>query len=63
MSIRDARREVVIERLAAHLLEHGLSRTSLRQLASAAGESDRMLLYYFADKAELLGAVVTRLAG
>ncbi len=63
MTIRDAQREVVVERLAAHLLETGLSRTSLRQLAEAAGVSDRMLLYYFADKAEVLSAVMARVAG
>ena len=63
MSIRDMQREAVIERLAGHLLEHGLARTSLRQLAQAAGVSDRMLLYYFADKAEVLAAVMARVAG
>lgn len=63
MSIRDTQREVVVERLAAHLLETGLARTSLRQLAQAAGVSDRMLLYYFADKADVLSAVMTRVAG
>lgn len=63
MNIRDAQREVVVERLAAHLLDTGLSRTSLRQLAQAAGVSDRMLLYYFADKAEVLSAVMARVAG
>lgn len=63
MSIRDEQREAVIERLAEHLLEHGLARTSLRQLAAAAGVSDRMLLYYFTDKAEVLDAVMARVAG
>lgn len=63
MSIRDEQREVVIERLAEHLLAHGLARTSLRQLAQAAGVSDRMLLYYFADKADVLAAVMARVAG
>ncbi|NCU12087.1 MAG: TetR/AcrR family transcriptional regulator, partial [Sphingomonadaceae bacterium] len=63
MSVRDEQREAVVERLAAHLLETGLSRTSLRQLAAAAGVSDRMLLYYFADKAEVLSAVLARVAG
>lgn len=63
MSIRDTQREAVIERLARHLLEHGLARTSLRQLAAAAGVSDRMLLYYFADKAEVLAAAMARVAG
>ena len=62
MSIRDDQRERVVERLAAHLLETGLAQTSLRQLAAAAGVSDRMLLYYFADKVELLSAVLARIA-
>lgn len=63
MNIRDTQRQAVIEQLAGHLLEHGLARTSLRQLAAAAGVSDRMLLYYFADKAEVLAAVMARVAG
>lgn len=62
MSIRDDQREKVIERLAGHLLETGLGRTSLRELAKAAGVSDRMLLYYFADKAEVLAAATIRVA-
>lgn len=63
MIARDEQRERVIERLCGHLLETGLSAASLRQLAGAAGVSDRMLLYYFADKAEVLAAVMQRLAG
>lgn len=62
MSIRDEQRERVVERLAAHLLETGLAQTSLRQLAAAAGVSDRMLLYYFADKVEVLSAVLARVS-
>lgn len=62
MSIKDDQREKVVERLAGHLLETGLARTSLRELARAAGVSDRMLLYYFADKAEVLGAAAIRVA-
>ncbi len=63
MSIRDTQREMVVERLAGHLLETGLACTSLRQLAAAAGVSDRMLLYYFADQAEVLSVVMARVAG
>lgn len=58
MKIRDSQRALVIERLAGHLLANGLSQTSLRQLAAAAGISDRMLLYYFTDKAEVLACVI-----
>ncbi len=62
MSIRDEQRERVVARLAAHLLATGLAQTSLRQLAAAAGFSDRMLLYYFADKAEVLSAVLAQVS-
>lgn len=62
MGIRDEQRDRVVQRLSAHLLETGLSRTSLRQLAAAAEVSDRMLLYYFADKAEVLAAAMQRIA-
>lgn len=62
MSIRDDQREKVVERLAEHVLETGLGQTSLRQLARAAGVSDRMLLYYFTDKAEVLSATMVRIA-
>ena len=47
------RRGELLDRMAAHLLAHGLEGANLRPLARAAGTSDRMLLYYFADKEEL----------
>ena len=63
MATREEQREQATERLAAHLLATGLAETSLRQLARAAGVSDRMLLYYFTDKAEALGAALWKIAG
>lgn len=62
MTVRDEQRERVIEALAAHLLASGLSKVSLRQLAAAAGVSDRMLLYYFADKTEVLALALQKVA-
>ena len=59
---RETRRSELVVRLAAHVLANGLGRTSVRDLAGAAGTSDRMLLYYFADKAEILTVVLTRIA-
>ncbi len=58
MKSREARRQVIVEGLADHLLKAGLPGASLRPLAKAAGTSDRMLLYYFADKNELLSATL-----
>ncbi|MCC6925289.1 TetR/AcrR family transcriptional regulator [Novosphingobium sp.] len=63
MSIRNEQRERVIALLSQHLLTTGLAQTSLRQLARAAGVSDRMLLYYFTDKAEVLAATMSAIAG
>lgn len=53
------RKAELLERLADHLLAHGLQGASLRPLAAAVGTSDRMLLHYFADKEELLTASLT----
>jgi AcrR family transcriptional regulator len=62
MNVRDDRREAAIERMADHVLSEGLAAATLRPLAAAAGTSDRMLLYYFADKDELLTATLHRIA-
>ncbi|MEL0212249.1 MAG: TetR family transcriptional regulator, partial [Novosphingobium sp.] len=63
MSVREQQREKVVMLLAEHLLETGLTQTSLRQLANAGGVSDRMLLYYFPDKAAVMAAAIERVAG
>src|SRR5215468_1320485 len=62
MTIRADRREAAIERMAEYVLSEGLGAATLRPLAAAAGTSDRMLLYYFADKDELLAATLDRIA-
>ena len=62
MTVRNDRREAAIERMADHVLSEGLAAATLRPLAAAAGTSDRMLLYYFADKDELLTATLDRIA-
>lgn len=48
--------------MADYLLREGMAAANLRSLAAAAGSSDRMLLYYFADKEELLGATLNQVA-
>jgi AcrR family transcriptional regulator len=62
MAKNEQKRSEIIDRLADHVLAHGLVAASLRPLAKAAGTSDRMLLYYFADKAEIIGAALARIA-
>lgn len=62
MNTRDDHRERVTALLAEHLLATGLGQASLRQLAAAAQVSDRMLLYYFTDKSDVLSAAMMRIA-
>ena len=62
MTPQPEKRAAMLNRMADHLLQHGLAAASLRPLAAAAGTSDRMLLYYFADKDEILTAIFARIA-
>ncbi len=62
MKINEKRRIEVSDRMADHILEYGLAAANLRDLAAAAGTSDRMLLYYFKDKDELMAAVLQVIA-
>ena len=52
------RREELAHAATDHVLDHGLIGMSLRPLAAAIGTSDRMLLYHFRDKADLLSTVL-----
>ena len=63
VTIRENQRDRAIAAIGAHLLARGLAETSLRQLAAAAGASDRMLLYYFTDKADILAQAMAQIAG
>ena len=62
-----AKRLEMAERIADSLLDCGMAQIPLRELASRLGTSDRMLLYYFSDKADLircsLDIVSARMAG
>ena len=61
-TVRARRRDAVLNPICEELLANGLDAANLRSLAKAAGTSDRMLLYYFADKDELIAAALDRLA-
>ena len=62
MKKTEAKRHQILNMLADHLLEEGLQKASLRQLAAAADMSDRMLLHYFTNKEELLTGALTLVA-
>ncbi len=63
MSPSPEKRALFLHRMTDHVLANGLTASSLRPLAAAAGTSDRMLLYYFADKTEILTAIFAQIAG
>lgn len=55
-------KETLLPLLAGHVLQHGLSAASLRPLAKAAGTSDRMLIYHFGNKDDLIEQVLDYIA-
>jgi AcrR family transcriptional regulator len=52
------RREELAEAATDYALEHGLIGLSLRPLAEALDTSDRMLLYHFEDKDDLVATIL-----
>lgn len=63
MSKKEQKRSEIVGKLATHFLEAGLGDTGVRRLAAVAGTSDRMLLYYFENKEEILAAVLGEIGG
>ena len=55
-------KQALLNALAAHVLENGLNTASLRPMAAAADTSDRMLIYHFGSKDQLIGALLEHLA-
>lgn len=58
----EEQRRALVDGAAQYVLRHGLTGLSLRPLAAALGTSDRMLLYYFSSKDELVGEVLRALS-
>jgi len=50
----EKRRKEIIEAAAGHLIRHGFQSSGLRAIAQSAGLSDRMLMYYFETKEDLV---------
>ncbi|HVX55071.1 helix-turn-helix domain-containing protein [Nocardioides sp.] len=55
-----SRRDALLDQVTDHVLQHGLIGLTLRPVAAAIGTSDRMLLYHFRSRDELVAAVVAR---
>lgn len=58
--VRMSRREDLLDQVTDHVLAEGLIGLTLRPVAAAIGTSDRMLLYHFKSRDELVTAVVAR---
>jgi AcrR family transcriptional regulator len=48
------RRERLLEQIVDYVLENGIAQLTLRGLATAVGSNNRMLLYYFGSREELV---------
>lgn len=53
-------RSALVDGAVDYVLAHGIIGLSLRPLAKALGTSDRMLIYYFGSKDELIDAIFDR---
>ena len=62
MEKTETRRQLILEKIADYMMEYGIKESSIRPLAAAAGISDRMLLYYFANKEEVMTAALNLIA-
>ena len=62
MEKTELKRQSILNDVADYLLTHGLQESSLRQIATKIGTSDRMLLHYFVDKQELMNAALHLIA-
>ncbi len=55
---KDLKKQAIAESIAAYLVANGFADSGIRTLAKAAGTSDRMLMYYFATKDEVIQAAL-----
>lgn len=62
MARRGLDKDTLLSALADHVLANGLNTASLRPMAAAAGTSDRMLIYYFNTKDQLIAELLEYLA-
>ena len=55
-------RDRLLRLIADYVLEHGIAGMTLRGLGSAIGTNNRMLLYYFGSKEQLIGQALAEAA-
>ena len=57
----EKRRNEIVEAAASHLVAHGFQHSGLRAIARSVGISDRMIMYYFETKEDLISAALERI--
>ena len=55
----DERRREIVDNVARHLVKEGFRNSGLRALAKSIGISDRMVMYYFETKEDLISAAIS----
>lgn len=55
----DERRREIVDAVAQHLIREGFRNSGLRALAKSIGISDRMVMYYFETKEDLIAAAIS----
>ena len=60
---KQQRREEIVSAVAQHLLMEGIHNSALRALAKSVGISDRMIMYYFETKEDLISEALLLIAG
>jgi AcrR family transcriptional regulator len=60
---KEHRQQEIVMVVAQHLVENGIHNSALRALAKSVGMSDRMLMYYFETKEELIAEALLLIAG
>lgn len=55
----EERRKAIVAAVAAHLIAEGFRNSGLRALAKSVGMSDRMVMYYFETKEQLVAEAIS----
>ena len=63
MSQSEQKRAEIVAAVARHLVLEGFRNSGLRALAASVGISDRMIMYYFPTKEDLVAAALMKVAG
>jgi AcrR family transcriptional regulator len=63
MSQSEEKRAEIVEAVARHLVLEGFRNSGLRALAASVGISDRMIMYYFPTKEDLVAEALMKVAG